>query len=93
MIARQPSKRTYSLKWLAEKLGLKSDRGVRRYWAEPRRDYEKRSFRRNQPWLAEGISRSTWYRRKKALREKIPMDTCAGRTSGRRADEIGPQLQ
>lgn len=32
--------------------------------AKPRRDYETASINRTKPWIAEGISRRTWYRRR-----------------------------
>lgn len=31
-----------------------------------RRTYEEQSLSRQQPWKTEGISRSTWYRRRRA---------------------------
>lgn len=49
---------------LAQRLEC-SERTARRYWAEPREQYELRSLQRSAPWLVEGISRSTWYRRRK----------------------------
>lgn len=32
--------------------------------AKPRKQYEAQSIERTKPWLAEGISRRTWYRRR-----------------------------
>ena len=46
----------------------RSARTIRRYVAEPREDYEARSLSRTAPWMAEGVSRATWYRRLKAAR-------------------------
>lgn len=50
---------------VAQILGC-SRRNARRYHATPRHQYEANSLSRKQPWEAMGISRSTWYRRKKA---------------------------
>ncbi len=44
----------------------RSARTIRRHIAEPRAEYEARSISRATPWIAEGISRSTWYRRRRA---------------------------
>lgn len=42
--------------------------------AKPRHEYEAQSISRRKPWTAEGISRATWYRRR---RETIaPSETC-----------------
>jgi DNA-binding CsgD family transcriptional regulator len=48
---------------LAERLGC-SPRTVRRYRAQSRRRYEARSLARRRPWITQGISRATWYRRR-----------------------------
>jgi hypothetical protein len=45
-------------------------RTIRNHVAEPRRDYEARSIARQKPWLALGISRATWYRRRKSAQEQ-----------------------
>ncbi|MGO9233641.1 MAG: hypothetical protein ACLP4V_05950 [Methylocella sp.] len=46
-----------------EKARLRSERWRRAHGIMPRRKAAR-------PWLAEGISRSTWYRRRKAARER-----------------------
>jgi hypothetical protein len=45
-----------------EKARLRSERRRRAHGIEPRRPAK-------QPWLAEGVSRSTWYRRRKWARD------------------------
>jgi hypothetical protein len=42
----------------------RSARTIRNYVAEPRADYETRSLERIRPWVALGMSRRTWYRRR-----------------------------
>ncbi|BAQ17469.1 hypothetical protein [Methyloceanibacter caenitepidi] len=37
---------------------------------KPRAEYEANSLSRAEPWKAEGISKATWYRRRKAERDK-----------------------
>jgi hypothetical protein len=59
---RRPGNRT------AAELGAtvgRSARTVRRHIAQPRAEYEAQSLARSKPWEAEGISRMTWYRRRK----------------------------
>jgi hypothetical protein len=46
-----------------------SERTVRRYSAQPRVDLEENSVERAKPWLVEGISRATWYRRRRHGRD------------------------
>ena len=46
-----------------ERARLHSERWRRAHGIMPRRPAQR-------PWLAEGISRSTWYRRRKAARER-----------------------
>jgi len=46
-----------------EKARLRSERWRRAHGIMPRRPAQR-------PWLAEGISRSTWYRRRKQVRER-----------------------
>jgi hypothetical protein len=46
-----------------EKARLRSERWRRAHGIMPRKPAQK-------PWLAEGISRSTWYRRRKQARER-----------------------
>jgi hypothetical protein len=46
-----------------EKARLRSERWRRAHGIEPRRPAQR-------PWPAEGISRSTWYRRRKQVRER-----------------------
>ena len=67
-MARERSRRPFSLAKLAKKLGV-SLRQARRLWAEPRSQYEARSLARHKPWAAEGISRATWYRRNARMRD------------------------
>jgi hypothetical protein len=64
MTAREPSRRTVSLAELARRLGL-SLRQARRLWAEPREDYLNRSLSKVRPWIDQGVSRATWYRRRR----------------------------
>ena len=49
-----------------EKNRLRSERWRRAHGIGPRRPAK-------QPWLAEGISRSTWYRRRKQARERAAL--------------------
>jgi hypothetical protein len=70
MAARDPSRRMFrgiamSAADLAKRLGI-SPRRVRAYWAECRVGYEARSLSRQRPWELEGVSRRTWYRRRRA---------------------------
>ena len=48
----------------------RTPRTIRRHVAEPRTEYEARSLSRAQPWVAAGISRSTWYRRQRLSSKK-----------------------
>ena len=65
MGARRPCSRGHhTAAALAELMGM-SPRTIRNHVAEPRRDYEARSIARLKPWLAQGISRATRYRRRK----------------------------
>jgi len=50
---------------VAQILGC-SERNARRYNAVPRADYEANSLSRTRPWEDLGISRRTWYQRRKA---------------------------
>jgi len=59
---------------------LRSERWRRAHGIMPRRPAK-------QPWLAEGISRSTWYRRKK--RAQQPATACA---TFARADSLAAKL-
>jgi hypothetical protein len=65
MGAHEASKRSISAAALAQRLGA-SVRTARRVWAEPRAEFERGSAARTEPWRLEGISRSTWYRRRAA---------------------------
>jgi hypothetical protein len=70
-MAHDRSRRTVRLKALTDALH-RTDRTVRRYWAEARDVYEARSAARQRPWQAAGVSRATWYRRrakKKAMQK------------------------
>jgi len=68
MSARNPIKRSKTARELSELTG-KSQRTIRRYFAQPRADYEEQSLSRAKPWEAEGVSRATWYRRRKEKTE------------------------
>lgn len=68
----KPSIRPVSLRELASLLGTTkkhgqpvSQRTARRVLSEQRTSYLARSVEAQKPWLAEGISRRTWYRKKK----------------------------
>jgi hypothetical protein len=64
MGARRPvSRGPHSAAALAVRL-QKTPRTIRNYVAEPRYEYEARSIERAQPWVALGMSRRTWYRRR-----------------------------
>jgi len=66
MGARRPySRGHHTAAALAERIG-KCPRTIRNHVAEPRQAYETRSIARLEPWLAQGISRATWYRRRKS---------------------------
>jgi hypothetical protein len=67
MAAREPSRRSIALRDLALRLN-RSERTARRLWAQPRTDYETEGSSRKKPWEAEGIARSTWYRRRQHRR-------------------------
>jgi hypothetical protein len=59
-----PTHRSMSAASLAGSL-KRSARTARRLWAEPRHLYEARSHARQRPWEAAGVSRATWYRRRR----------------------------
>jgi len=67
-----------------EKARLRSERWRRAHGIMPRRPAQR-------PWLAEGVSRSTWYRRRKQARELAG----AGAAPPREAvlDRLASQLQ
>jgi hypothetical protein len=70
MVARRPvSRGGYTAVELGAQFG-KSPRTIRNYVAETRAEYEAGSVARSKPWVALGISRSTWYRR--AVSENAP---------------------
>jgi hypothetical protein len=54
---------------LGKRLGGLTARSARRYWAAPRQVYESTSLAKRKPWADAGISRTTWYRRRKRKRE------------------------
>ena len=54
-----------------EKARLRSERWRRAHGIKPRRPPQR-------PWLAEGISRSTWYRRHKQAHERGAVAICVG---------------
>lgn len=58
--------RTLGLVEKREKARLRSERWRRAHGIGPRKPAQK-------PWLAEGISRSTWYRRGKRTRERAAL--------------------
>jgi hypothetical protein len=68
-----------------EKARLRSERWRRAHGIMPRRPAQR-------PWLAEGVSRSTWYRRRKQARELAAL---AGAAPAREAvlDRLAWQLQ
>lgn len=51
-------------KEIAAKLGV-HERTVRRYVARPREEYLANTISAQKPWEPLGISRATWYRRRK----------------------------
>ena len=53
-----------------EKARLRSERWRRAHGIMPRKPAQK-------PWLAEGIGRSTWYRRRKQVREREALTVVA----------------
>lgn len=67
MAARIARQRPVSARKLAKALGV-TPRSARRYQAEPRHDYETNSKAKLMPWALEGISRATWFRRRKRQR-------------------------
>jgi hypothetical protein len=70
MGARRPCNRGHhTAAALAKRVGT-CPRTIRNHVAEPRRDYEARSIARLKPWLAQGISRATWYRRRKLAQQR-----------------------
>ena len=62
---------------LGQRLGGLSARSARRYWAEPRENYEGESKTNSAPWAQdEGVSRATWYRRQKRRYEQTKHESC-----------------
>ena len=72
MAAREPSRRSIALRDLALRLN-RSERTARRLWAQSREDYEAEGSSRKKPWEAEGVGRSTWYRRRQRRRHAEPV--------------------
>jgi hypothetical protein len=70
-----------------EKARLRSERWRRARGIMPRRPAQ-------QPWLAEGISRSTWYRRRKQAREReaLALETSRRRLLLDHADALAAAL-
>jgi hypothetical protein len=64
MGAKDHTRRPMSAAHLAARLNM-SARNARRIWAEPRAQFEARSISRQRPWEVEGVSRATWYRRRR----------------------------
>ena len=56
--------RAISVQSLANKVGV-SARTIRRYAARSRQEYEAESLERSAPWDIEGVSRATWFRRRR----------------------------
>lgn len=69
MTAHEPTRRSISAAELALRLGT-SVRTARRVWAEPRAEYEVHSLMRMAPWRSQGVSRATWYRRRRRIQAK-----------------------
>lgn len=67
---RTKKRREYQRNWKAAKR--------REAGAKPRREYEAGSVEKLKPWLAEGISRRTWYRRRSALPASGPSAAAGG---------------
>lgn len=65
MMPKRRTRRPHPIAMFVERTGL-SPRTIRRHIAEDRSEYLARSLERSSPWIAEGISRATWYRRRKA---------------------------
>ncbi|QNT60410.1 HTH domain protein (plasmid) [Neisseria musculi] len=60
-------KRPFTARELAEKFKC-SQVTIRKYWAQDRADYlAENSISRDKPWEHLGISRATWYRRRKPM--------------------------
>jgi hypothetical protein len=70
-----------------EQARLRSERWRRAHGIMPRRSAQ-------QPWLAEGISRSTWYRRRKLAREAAERKAVVASFDGvfARAEAFAAQL-
>lgn len=61
------TKRDVPIKELAERFGC-STRTVARAWSQSRADYlAENTISRDKPWEKLGISRTTWYRRRKPM--------------------------
>jgi hypothetical protein len=67
-----------------ERARLRSERRRRAHGIGPRKPAQK-------PWLAEGVSRSTWYRRRKQARERAEL--AAQQAAFERAEAFVAQLQ
>lgn len=65
MIEKRAARRPKPMRDFVEQTS-RSARTIRRYLAEDRADYLARSLERAAPWITEGISRATWYRRRRA---------------------------
>lgn len=65
VVSRIRRRRPKCMAVFVEKLA-RSPRTIRRHIAEPRSEYEARSLTRAAPWSAEGVSRATWYRRRRS---------------------------
>jgi hypothetical protein len=61
-------------RWGKERRRLKEQGRRRNKGAVPREQYLAKSLSRRRPWLAEGISRRTWYRRRQAPVAQVRAD-------------------
>lgn len=63
-ITQRRTPRPKTARELAEKFDM-CERTVRRWWAQPREEYEANSLSKTEPWKQLGMSRRTWYRKGK----------------------------
>jgi hypothetical protein len=65
------SPRHVRVKALSEALKISSSQ-AKKLTSKPRKEYEKNSLSQLKPWVAEGVSRRTWYRRQKQRGTSAP---------------------
>ena len=65
-----PMRKNTTAAELAKKLKV-NIKTVYKYTAVPRKQYESSSISHARPWETLGISRATWYRRKKSESERL----------------------